>query len=59
MIIFNKRPDAASRLLELAKSNEATTKTPRPPANEWRHLPVNDRLSHALLHGITEYIERY
>jgi 5-methyltetrahydrofolate--homocysteine methyltransferase len=56
-VILNRREDATERLLEIAeqyrgKKGEAQKKDLR-----WREKPVNARLSHALVHGITEFIE--
>ncbi|MCC7416384.1 MAG: methionine synthase [Acidobacteria bacterium] len=55
-IIFNRRPDATERMVELA----ATVKGGgRKKAQDlaWRAAPVQQRLSHALVHGIVDFIE--
>src|SRR6185503_3118209 len=55
-VIFNRRPDATERLVELA----ATVKgggTKRELDLAWRSAPVAERLSHALVHGMVDYIE--
>ena len=55
-VLFNRREDATDRLLELAKSHKGKSKRKR--ANkEWRKLPVEQRISHALVEGIIEHIE--
>jgi 5-methyltetrahydrofolate--homocysteine methyltransferase len=55
-IIFNRRPDATERLVEFA----ATVKgggTKREHDLAWRDQEVEGRLSHALVHGVTDFIE--
>ena len=56
-IIFNRRPDATERLVEFA----ATVKgggTKREQDLSWRESPVEARLSHALVHGVVDFIEQ-
>ncbi len=55
-VIFARRPDATDRLVEIAERvrGEATT---REIDLSWRDAPVAARLSHALVHGIVDYIE--
>ncbi|WFB34408.1 methionine synthase [Kiritimatiellota bacterium B12222] len=55
-LIFNKNEDATERLLEFAENYAGKTQT-REEDLSWRELPVTDRISHALVRGITEYIE--
>lgn len=55
-VLFNRREDATDRLLELAKSHKGKSKKTR-INKEWRQLPVEQRISHALVEGITEHIE--
>jgi 5-methyltetrahydrofolate--homocysteine methyltransferase len=55
-IIFNRRPDATERLVEFAASVKgAAKKTERDL--EWRTGTVEARLSHALVHGIVDFID--
>jgi 5-methyltetrahydrofolate--homocysteine methyltransferase len=55
-IIFNRRPDATERLVEFAGTiNGAGRKPERDLA--WRSGPVEARLSHALVHGLVDFIE--
>ncbi len=59
-VVLNRRPDAAERLLEIAESAKGAAKDDSKKL-EWRGTPdkpvsVNDRLSHALVHGITDFI---
>lgn len=55
-VILNRRPDATERLIRLADSLKSTDKQEK-AADEWRLLPVEDRLKHALVKGIVEYID--
>jgi 5-methyltetrahydrofolate--homocysteine methyltransferase len=55
-VIFNRRPDATERLVELA-SRVAGEGTKRERDLSWREGPVDERLSHALVHGIVDFIE--
>ncbi|WP_448254524.1 methionine synthase [Ottowia oryzae] len=59
-VVLNRRPDAAERLLEIAESAKGAAKDDSKKL-EWRGTPehpktVNERLSHALVHGITDFI---
>jgi 5-methyltetrahydrofolate--homocysteine methyltransferase len=57
-VVLNRRPDGTDRLLVLAEKyrgqagGEAKAKD-----LSWRELPVQERITHALVNGITEYIE--
>jgi 5-methyltetrahydrofolate--homocysteine methyltransferase len=55
-VIFNRRPDATERLVELA-SRVAGEGTKRERDLSWREAPVEERLSYALVHGIVDFIE--
>lgn len=56
-VILNKRPDATDRLLDLAQKflGQAGKKDTGPDLS-WRELPVNERLTHAMVKGINEFI---
>lgn len=55
-VIFNRRADATERLVDYASRVEGEgTKRERDLA--WREAPVEERLSHALVHGIVDFIE--
>jgi 5-methyltetrahydrofolate--homocysteine methyltransferase len=54
-VVLNRRPDAAERLIEIAESAKGAAKD-ETTRLAWRALPVDQRLSHALVHGITEFI---
>ncbi len=54
-VVLNRRPDATERLLEVADSvkGDATKKS---ADLTWRLAPVHERLSHALVHGIADFV---
>ncbi len=54
-VVLNRRPDAGERLVEIAESAKGAAKD-EGKKNEWRALPVAQRLSHALVHGLTDHI---
>lgn len=57
-VVLNRRDDATERLLDLAEQYRGTsTGTGRVEDLSWRETPVGERLKHALLKGITTYIE--
>src|SRR4051794_12042363 len=55
-VIFNRRPDATDRLVQLAERVRGTG-TQRELDLSWREAPVEKRLEHALVHGIVDFIE--
>jgi 5-methyltetrahydrofolate--homocysteine methyltransferase len=55
-ILFNRRPDATERLVAFAE-NVKGSGTKREADLAWREQPVQARLSHALVHGIVDYID--
>src|SRR6476660_6465294 len=55
-VVLNRRPDAAERLLDLAKKFQGGGQGAKEVDLAWREQPVEKRLSHALVHGITDFI---
>ncbi|HZD40182.1 MAG TPA: methionine synthase, partial [Terriglobales bacterium] len=55
-VLFNRRPDATERLVEFAEQVKGTKKIAL-AEEDWRSKSVEQRLSHALVKGIVEYIE--
>ncbi|HYV97138.1 MAG TPA: methionine synthase [Gemmatimonadaceae bacterium] len=55
-LVLNRRPDATERLLEVAEAHKGTGKAGAVPDHAWRAAPVTERISHALVHGIDEFI---
>ncbi|MCG3721760.1 methionine synthase [Vibrio cincinnatiensis] len=57
-VVLNRRPDSTERLLEIAEQyrENAVGKADDPALLAWRTWPVEKRLEHALVKGITEFI---
>jgi 5-methyltetrahydrofolate--homocysteine methyltransferase len=57
-VILNKSDDATDRLIEIAPAYMGDGATAHIKEDQaWRDKPVNERLAHALVKGITEYID--
>ncbi len=56
-VLLNRRPDATERLVNFAETVKAKGKV-AVKDDEWRQGTVEERLSHALVKGITDYIEQ-
>ncbi len=54
-IIFNRRPDAAERMVKFAETVKGEGRAPSEDL-EWRQGAVEQRLTHALVKGITDFI---
>jgi len=54
-VVLNRRPDAGERLIEIADRAKSAGKDDSARL-AWRAGDVNQRLSHALVHGITDFI---
>jgi 5-methyltetrahydrofolate--homocysteine methyltransferase len=54
-VVLNRRPDAGDRLIEIADRYKAGG-AKKEENLEWRGKSVNERLAHALVHGITTFI---
>ncbi|BFM48230.1 methionine synthase [Marinomonas sp. THO17] len=55
--VLNRTPDATDNLLAIAGEFAGTGEAAEKETQEWRALPVAERLSHALVKGITEFID--
>ena len=55
-VLLNRRGDATERLVEFAERVKAKDKVPVKD-EAWRTQPVEERLSHALVKGIVDFIE--
>ena len=55
-VIFNRRADATDRMVELAETVKGVGQK-RQVDLAWREANVDDRLAHALVHGIVDFIE--
>ncbi|MGN6130717.1 MAG: methionine synthase, partial [Nocardioidaceae bacterium] len=56
-VVLNRRPDSTERLLELAPKYAAEGAQQEVEDEEWRSLPVAERITHALVKGIDDYAE--
>jgi 5-methyltetrahydrofolate--homocysteine methyltransferase len=56
-VVLNRRPDATDRLLAIADKYKRGAKGPAQEA-AWRSAPVVERLKHALVNGLDEYIDQ-
>jgi 5-methyltetrahydrofolate--homocysteine methyltransferase len=56
-VIFNRRPDATDRLVQLAGTITGGA-TDRTTDLAWRELDVDKRLEHALVHGIADFVDQ-
>lgn len=58
-LIFNRKPDAAEKLIEWSNDNQATGEISFVKQNQqiWRTYPLDERLQYALTKGITEYLD--
>ncbi|WOB08060.1 methionine synthase [Piscinibacter gummiphilus] len=54
-VVLNRRPDAGERLVEIAETAKGAAKDDSAKF-AWRAKPVRERLSHALVHGINDFI---
>jgi len=57
-VILNRRADATDRLLEAAERYRGEGAQKREADLAWRDKPVEERLIHALVHGIGTFIEQ-
>jgi 5-methyltetrahydrofolate--homocysteine methyltransferase len=55
-VLFDRRPDATERMVEIAERVKGTTAKKEQDLS-WRQLSVEERISHALVHGLTDFIE--
>jgi 5-methyltetrahydrofolate--homocysteine methyltransferase len=55
-VVLDRRADAAERLLALAERHRGHGKEKKEADLSWRQWPVEKRLSHALVNGVTDFI---
>jgi len=55
-VVLNRRPDGTERLLEIAERYKGGKGEAAVEAAAWREKPVAERLSHALVHGIDQFV---
>ena len=57
-VVLNRRKDSTERLLEIAERYKKGSGEQAANIEEkWRALPIRERLSHALVHGIDAYVD--
>jgi 5-methyltetrahydrofolate--homocysteine methyltransferase len=56
-VLLNRRPDAADRLTEFAETVKKKGKKVDTKALAWRESSVEERLKHALIQGITDFVD--
>ena len=56
-VLFNRRPDATERLVEFAGPGEGQGQEARDRPRAGARRPVEERLAHALVHGVVDFIE--
>lgn len=56
-VLFDRRPDATERLVDLAERVIQKASGAEVVVDEWRNAPVEERLSYALVKGIVEFID--
>ncbi|WP_100498549.1 methionine synthase [Geodermatophilus chilensis] len=56
-VVLARRPDATERLLEIAAEYAGDGAAKEVASEEWRALPVGERITHALVKGIDGFVE--
>ena len=56
-VVLNRRPDATERLVEVAADFAGTGEQQEVVVQEWRSMPVEERITHALVKGLDEFVE--
>jgi 5-methyltetrahydrofolate--homocysteine methyltransferase len=56
-VVLNRRPDATERLVTFAETVKSKGREAVKADHAWRSLPVTQRLAHALVNGITDFID--
>jgi 5-methyltetrahydrofolate--homocysteine methyltransferase len=56
-VVLNRRRDSTERLVKFAENIKNSGRKDE-KVNEWRNLPLNDRIKHSLIRGLDEFIEQ-
>jgi 5-methyltetrahydrofolate--homocysteine methyltransferase len=56
-VVLNRHPDSTERLLEIAPEYAGDGSQQEAVDEEWRSLPVAERITHALVKGIDDFAE--
>ena len=57
-VLFDRREDATERLVDLAERFKSNDTSRQKKQDEWRSLPVNERLAQALVRGNMDHMEQ-
>jgi 5-methyltetrahydrofolate--homocysteine methyltransferase len=57
-VLLDRRDDASERLIQKAESFKKDETIKENKKDEWRNLPLEERITHALVKGIDEYVEQ-
>ncbi|AHK15800.1 methionine synthase [Thalassolituus oleivorans] len=55
-VILNRREDGTDRMLEIAEKYRGDGSVKEEETQEWRNLPVRERLTHALVKGVNTFV---
>ncbi len=55
-VVLNRRADSTERLLEIAERFRGSAQEAKGPDLEWRSQPVDKRLEHALVNGVSDFV---
>lgn len=55
-VLLNRKSDSTERLLDLAESFKGTSEVKEKIAAQWRAEPLQERLTHALVKGLDEFV---
>lgn len=57
-VVLNRRPDATERLVTFADTVKVSRDAQRSAGPSWREAPVGERLTHALVNGIADFVDQ-
>ncbi|WP_435198572.1 methionine synthase [Janibacter sp. GS2] len=55
-VVLNRREDSTERLLEIAEQYRGTGEKAEEATEEWRELPLRERITHSLVKGIDDHV---
>ncbi len=55
-VVLNRREDSTERLLEIAEAHRGTGAQAEAAGDEWRDLPLRERITHSLVKGIDDHV---
>lgn len=56
-VLLNRRPDATERLIAFSETYKSAAKSKENDRDQWRQMPIRERITHSLVHGITDFID--